>query len=451
MCALLRIQLHVVAAYTIEMAGSGTMDMDEMGVELLEKLITATYAKIYDVGLKNLTQIVREGVAREMQDWIVREKMSVQYDDLILKLCSLRADFEQDTLHLINALAISPENNDPELLMGNGENKVTEATQVMGIQEMVKEAVNGNGRKQASAGRGLRGLKKAAAGAAGAERSQEVVNELLCRTWDIVDSHVFQSIFNEAVNTSFKHVNLSLRQDTFGSESLAAGASSLSRTHPWLVCFLKSRPLPLECCPAPTRILLCSSRRLQKDRFLMPSARLFLMRRLLLNGKEGTFDDTGFHERFKKMVQKVNDDHCTAVHMPQIHNYTTTFSGLRPPRSSTISSYSISPLPSVSISLIVLLNINGERKLVLDDGDESLFPATHPPKSSSPPQATKASIISFCLSCPSCLIFCCSIICKNSAKLILPLASSSASMIILKTSASVGVCPISSSTFPQTS
>ena len=59
-----------------------------------------------------------------------------------------------------------------------------------------------------------------------------MVNELLCRTWDIVDSHVFQSIFSEAVNTSFKHVNLGLRQDTFGSESLAAGASGLYRTPP---------------------------------------------------------------------------------------------------------------------------------------------------------------------------------------------------------------------------
>ena len=74
-CALLRIQLHVVAAYTLEMAGSGAVDVDEIGVNLLEKLITSTYTKIYDVGLKNLTQIVREGVAREMQDWVVREKM----------------------------------------------------------------------------------------------------------------------------------------------------------------------------------------------------------------------------------------------------------------------------------------------------------------------------------------------------------------------------------------
>ena len=100
-CALLRIQLHVVAAYTLEMAGSGAVDVDKIGVNLLEKLITSTYTKIYDVGLKNLTQIVREGVAREMQDWVVREKMNVQYDDLILKLCTLRADFEQDTLSLI--------------------------------------------------------------------------------------------------------------------------------------------------------------------------------------------------------------------------------------------------------------------------------------------------------------------------------------------------------------
>ena len=156
-CALLRIQLHVVAAYTIEMTGSGTMDMDEIGVELLEKLITATYAKIYDVGLKNLTQIVREGVAREMQDWIVREKMNVQYDDLILKLCSLRADFEQDTLHLINALAISPENNDPELLMGNGGGSRGNA----GNGDIGGSGVNGNGDIP---GPDSPGLKKAAGG-----------------------------------------------------------------------------------------------------------------------------------------------------------------------------------------------------------------------------------------------------------------------------------------------
>ncbi len=219
-CALLRIQLHVVAAYTIEMASGGIVDVDEIGVDLLEKLITATYSKIYDVGLRKLTQIVRDGVTREMQDWVVREKMSVQYDDLVLKLCSLRAEFEQDTLSLINALAISPESNDPELLMGSSE----------GSERNGSDSGNGDMK-------GMDAPRKKAAGAgaasfAGAERSQEVVNELLCRTWDIVDSHVFQSIFSEAVNTSFKHVNRSLREDTFGADSPVAGAANLYRTPP---------------------------------------------------------------------------------------------------------------------------------------------------------------------------------------------------------------------------
>ena len=215
-CALLRIQLHVVAAYTLEMAGSGAVDVDEIGVNLLEKLITSTYTKIYDVGLKNLTQIVREGVAREMQDWVVREKMNVQYDDLILKLCTLRADFEQDTLSLISALAISPENNDPELLIGNGDS-----------------GGNGNGNGNSSGGgKELTGRNGGKKKAGGAERSEEVVNELLCRTWDIVDSHVFQSIFSEAINTSFKHVNLDLRQDTFSADSPAAGGANQYRTPP---------------------------------------------------------------------------------------------------------------------------------------------------------------------------------------------------------------------------
>ena len=67
--------------------------------------------------------------------------MNVQYDDLILKLCSLRADFEQDTLHLMNALAISPENNDPELLMGNGGGSRGNA----GNGDIGGSGVNGNG------------------------------------------------------------------------------------------------------------------------------------------------------------------------------------------------------------------------------------------------------------------------------------------------------------------
>lgn len=200
-CTLLRILLHVVAAYTSERESNGELkDVNEVDVEVLEKLISATYSKIYDAGLKNLTQLVRQGVAKEMEDWVVREKMDVRYDEFIAKLCALRTTFEQDTQSLVNVLSISPENNDPELL---------------GTSSEVKPAgggkMNGNGSESPA--------KKAG----GKERSDEIVNELMCRTWDIVDSHVFQSIFNEAVSSAFKHVNQCLRDDVFSADSPTSG------------------------------------------------------------------------------------------------------------------------------------------------------------------------------------------------------------------------------------
>jgi hypothetical protein len=217
-CALLRIQLHVVAAYTMEMerdnknnkqssnsdgtdsssssSSSGENRIDDLDVNLLEKLITATYSRIYDAGLRNLAQLVRQGVTNEMQDWVVREKMNVQYDEFISKLCTLRTAFERDTPGLINVLAISPENTDPEMLCGSS---------TAGSKRSDHSTASSQG------------------GSSG--RKEGVVNELLCRTWDIVDSHVFQSIFNEAVNTVFRHVNQNLRDDVFSTNTSSSGSS----------------------------------------------------------------------------------------------------------------------------------------------------------------------------------------------------------------------------------
>lgn len=208
-CTLLRILLHVVAAYTSERESNGELkDISEIDVDVLEKLISATYSKIYDAGLKNVTQLVRQGVTKETEDWVVREKMDVRYDEFIAKLCTLRTTFEQDIQGFVNVLAISPENNDPELLATNTD-----------VKPAGGGKVSGNGSESPA--------KKAG----GKERSEEIVNELMCRTWDIVDSHVFQSIFNEAVSSAFKHVNQSLRDDVFSAESPVTGGGTQRYTN----------------------------------------------------------------------------------------------------------------------------------------------------------------------------------------------------------------------------
>lgn len=208
-CTLLRILLHVVAAYTSERESNGELkDISEIDVDVLEKLISATYSKIYDAGLKNVTQLVRQGVTKETEDWVVREKMDVRYDEFIAKLCTLRTTFEQDIQGFVNVLAISPENNDPELLATNTD-----------VKPAGGGKVSGNGSESPA--------KKVG----GKERSEEIVNELMCRTWDIVDSHVFQSIFNEAVSSAFKHVNQSLRDDVFSGESPVTGGGTQRYTN----------------------------------------------------------------------------------------------------------------------------------------------------------------------------------------------------------------------------
>lgn len=195
-CTLLKILLHVVAAYTSEKETNGELeDINEIDVELLEELIGTIFSKLYDAGLKNLTQLVRQGVAKEMEDWVVREKMEISYDECIAKLCALRTTFEQDTQSLVNVLSISPEStNDPE----TGDVKPAGQT---------KNGMDATGNKVSRK-----------------ERSEEIVNELMCRTWDIVDSHVFQSIFNEAVSSAFKQVNQSMRDDFFTADSPVNGS-----------------------------------------------------------------------------------------------------------------------------------------------------------------------------------------------------------------------------------
>ena len=174
-CALLRIQLHIVASYNIHLDAfheDGKETKAQLDSQTLDTLIEETYTKLYSAGLKNLTSIIRQGVGREMSDLTVRH--NVAYETLIEKIENLRKNYENDIPNLINALSISPETQNPELLDMEGK--------------------EGGSVPPSTNGKAMKGGKN------------EVVHSLLCRTWDIVDSNIFVAIFTEAVNTSFRHI-----------------------------------------------------------------------------------------------------------------------------------------------------------------------------------------------------------------------------------------------------
>lgn len=179
-CALLRIQLHVVASYNMHLDASQE-DGKEADVQLdsqtLDTLVEETFTKLYSAGLKNLTSIIRQGVSREMSGWAVRG--NITYENLVKKIEILRKNYENDIPNLINALSISPETQNPELLDMEGK--------------------EGGSVQSSTNGKAIDGDKN------------EMVHSLLCRTWDIVDSNLFVAIFTEAVNTSFRHVLNNIR------------------------------------------------------------------------------------------------------------------------------------------------------------------------------------------------------------------------------------------------
>jgi hypothetical protein len=106
-CTLLRIQLHILArsmqhAY---IAGAEEAELQLSG-DTFRLLIEGTYKHLFGTGLKSFAERVKSQVAASLANWTVKDKLHVEYEELVYVLGSVRQALEADMSELIRTIFI---------------------------------------------------------------------------------------------------------------------------------------------------------------------------------------------------------------------------------------------------------------------------------------------------------------------------------------------------------
>ena len=76
---------------------------------MFRALIDGTYGQLFGAGIANLNQIVRSVIAEEMSSWGVKEKVRVEYDELLQMIRTIKQRIDQKLDEIIKQLFISGE------------------------------------------------------------------------------------------------------------------------------------------------------------------------------------------------------------------------------------------------------------------------------------------------------------------------------------------------------
>jgi hypothetical protein len=100
---ILRIQLHILAInsskYTDEDGSSSAPSEGE-----LKLLIESTFKYIFGDGLIKLTELIKSKVSSALIDWTVREKISVQFGEIVDTINYIRKFIEKDMISFVESV-----------------------------------------------------------------------------------------------------------------------------------------------------------------------------------------------------------------------------------------------------------------------------------------------------------------------------------------------------------
>lgn len=104
-CTLLKIQLHILARSLQK-----TLDHEDSDVQLssdkFRALIEGTYKQLFGSGLRTFTDLVKRRVEIDLASWTVKEKLHVEFDELLDVLNSVRVNLEADMEGMIKTIFI---------------------------------------------------------------------------------------------------------------------------------------------------------------------------------------------------------------------------------------------------------------------------------------------------------------------------------------------------------
>lgn len=104
-CTLLRIQLSILARslnQTYEVEDSEV----QLNSDMFHALIEGTYKQLFGSGLKQFTEMVKLRVSTDLAGWTVKDKLHVEYEELVQVLVSMRRNLEADMEGMIKTIFI---------------------------------------------------------------------------------------------------------------------------------------------------------------------------------------------------------------------------------------------------------------------------------------------------------------------------------------------------------
>lgn len=127
-CVILRIQMHIIAKYSNELTKvtfeSSMENYAEFGVtsdhviesdgmenmSIFRKLIDGTYKHLFSSGLRTLTSLIRQLIISHLKDWTIKDKITVEYGEMIQMMSQIRRSIERDMSNLIKIMIIRKSN-----------------------------------------------------------------------------------------------------------------------------------------------------------------------------------------------------------------------------------------------------------------------------------------------------------------------------------------------------
>lgn len=112
----LKVQLYVLARAilrgegpALESLGASPDNAEEAAIyakdsALLRKLIDGTFRHMFGPGLQRLADLIRSRLQILLRDWVVKERMRVEFEDILRLLNIVRRDFESDFDPVIRSL-----------------------------------------------------------------------------------------------------------------------------------------------------------------------------------------------------------------------------------------------------------------------------------------------------------------------------------------------------------
>eukprot|EP00600_Ochromonadales_sp_CCMP1393_P001317 CAMPEP_0174992066 /NCGR_PEP_ID=MMETSP0004_2-20121128/22293_1 /TAXON_ID=420556 /ORGANISM="Ochromonas sp., Strain CCMP1393" /LENGTH=336 /DNA_ID=CAMNT_0016245989 /DNA_START=365 /DNA_END=1375 /DNA_ORIENTATION=+ len=215
---LLRIQLHILAR-TLHQRQQKPQQEDiekHLNSEMFRKLIEGTYKQLFGNGLRTFAVLVKQRVAADLADWTVKEKLHVEFAELVQSMNYVRRNLESDMESMIKTIFIPP-----EAIVGAPNASASSPS---------SSSISGGGSGSPSIIADVTAFTPSTppVDVAGAVDASTTVQSMLDQTWDLLESPAFNAVYAEAIDACFRIVYDTMYQTIFAATSAGTTRSPSS-------------------------------------------------------------------------------------------------------------------------------------------------------------------------------------------------------------------------------